>query len=300
MHTQMPRLTIGGTPPDKGAQDMKEREQNPMRRATRIYDGPVGGRRYRAGQAGPRACRHGGAQRTLFAGAPLTRMRPRRVRRARRKRGGRALAIAALIVCLIVAIPAFRSLGTNDLGSLAGQTTGNQESPRSTPVQEWRKGEVPHLYQIDPQWANEPYAGGDMRENGCGPTCLSMVYVALTGNTNGDPVAIARMSEEQGHTVDGMTAWTLMSDGAQALGLASWEVAASADDVRAELEAGNPIICSVRPGDFTTTGHFIVLAGIADDGQVIVHDPNSAERSGRTWDLERVLSQCANLWAFSA
>ena len=91
-----------------------------------------------------------------------------------------------------------------------------------------------------------------------------------------------------------------MSDGAQALGLASWEVAASADDVRAELEAGNPIICSVRPGDFTTTGHFIVLAGIADDGQVIVHDPNSAERSGRTWDLERVLSQCANLWAFSA
>ena len=56
----------------------------------------------------------------------------------------------------------------------------------------------------------------------------------------------------------------------------------------------------VRPGDFTTTGHFIVLAGIANDGQVIVHDPNSAERSGRTWDLERVLSQCANLWAFSA
>lgn len=136
MHTQMPRLTIGGTPPDKGAQDMKGREQNPMRRATRIYDGPVGGRRYRAGQAGPRACRHGGAQRTLFAGAPLTRMRPRRVRRARRKRGGRALAIAAFIVCFIVAIPAFRSLGANDLGSLAGQTTGNQESPRSTPVQE--------------------------------------------------------------------------------------------------------------------------------------------------------------------
>lgn len=65
---------------DKGAQDMKECEQNPTRRATRIYDGPVGGGRYRAGQAGPRACRHGGAQRTLFAGAPLTRMRPRRVR----------------------------------------------------------------------------------------------------------------------------------------------------------------------------------------------------------------------------
>ena len=78
----------------------------------------------------------------------------------------------------------------------------------STPVGGWRQGEVPYLYQTDPQWSEEPYAGGNMRENGCGPTCLSMAYVALTGNTNLDPTAMARLSEEQGHTVDGMTAWT--------------------------------------------------------------------------------------------
>ena len=54
------------------------------------------------------------------------------------------------------------------------------------------------------------------------------------------------------------------------------------------------------PGDFTSTGHFIVLAGLTEEGEVVVRDPNSAERTGRTWELDRVLAQCANLWSFSA
>lgn len=126
-----------------------------------------------------------------------------------------------------------------------------------------------------------------------------MVYVALTGQTDLDPKGMARFSEAQGHTVDGMTAWTLMTDGAALLGLESQEVPASAGAMREELRAGHPVICSVIPGDFTTTGHFIVLAGIAEDGGIIVRDPNSAQNTERTWDLDRIISQCANAWAFS-
>ena len=171
---------------------------------------------------------------------------------------------------------------------------------KSTPRSEWRTGEVPFLYQTDPQWASHPYAGGTVEKNGCGPTCLSMVYVALTGRDDLGPAAMADFSERNGYTTDGMTAWAFMSDGAAELGLASEELPASAAAVREALLAGRPVICSVGPGDFTTTGHFIVLAGLTEDGEVIVHDPNSAERSSRPWDLERVLGQCLNLWAFSA
>ena len=64
---------------------------------------------------------------------------------------------------------------------------------------------------------------------------------------------------------------------------------------RLELPGG----LSVRPGDFTTTGHFIVLADLAENGQVTVRDPNSEQNSTHPWDLERILAQCANLWAFS-
>lgn len=125
-----------------------------------------------------------------------------------------------------------------------------------------------------------------------------MAYVALTGKTDLDPARMAAFAENGGYTQDGMTTWTLMSEGAERLGLDSEELPADADAVRDALRSGKVVICSVRPGDFTTTGHFIVLAGLADDGKVEVRDPNSAERS-RAWDLGRVLDQCANLWALS-
>ena len=218
---------------------------------------------------------------------------PARTRRRHRRVGA---AIAAAGIVAVVALVALRGLLSNP-----GTASSTQEaSATSTPRAEWKRGTVPALYQIDPQWADEPYAGGTIRENGCGPTCLSMVYVALTGNTDRDPAAMARFSEEGGHVADNMTAWTLMTDGAAQLGLTSTELPADAGSVRDELSQGHPIICSVRPGDFTQTGHFIVLVGIDTDGSVIVHDPNSAARTQQSWDLDRVLGQCANLWAFSA
>ena len=183
----------------------------------------------------------------------------------------------------------------------AAATVSRSEQPaHSTPRADWCAGAVPYLYQTDPQWASHPYAGGTVEKNGCGPTCLSMVYVALTGRDDLDPAAMADFSGRDGYISNGMTAWALMSDGAAELGLTSEELPASAGAVREALLAGKPVICSVGPGDFTTTGHFIVLSGMTEDGEVVVHDPNSAERSARPWDLDRVLGQCLNLWAFSA
>lgn len=183
---------------------------------------------------------------------------------------------------------------------VASAAHGTAQPAHSTPRSQWRTGAVPFLYQTDPQWASHPYAGGTVEKNGCGPTCLSMVYVTLTGRDDLDPAAMADFSERCGYVSGGMTAWALMSDGAAELGLASEELPASEAVVREALLAGKPVICSVGPGDFTTTGHFIVLSGLTEDGEVVVHDPNSAERSAHPWDLQRVLGQCLNLWAFSA
>lgn len=177
-------------------------------------------------------------------------------------------------------------------------TAAADEAPSSTPRDQWRQGEMPHLYQIDAAWANAPYAGDTVGTSGCGPTSLAMVYVALTGDTSYDPPAMAQFSERNGYVEEGLTAWRLMTDGAVQLGLASWEVPASVDSLAAELREGHPVICTVGPGDFTDTGHFIVVAGLADDGTLVVHDPNSAENSAKTWDAQRVLNQCRNLWAF--
>ena len=36
-----------------------------------------------------------------------------------------------------------------------------------------------------------------------------------------------------------------------------------------------------------------------EDGRIVVHDPNSEVRSSMTWELETILNQCQNLWAYS-
>jgi len=53
----------------------------------------------------------------------------------------------------------------------------------------------------------------------------------------------------------------------------------------------------MKPGDFTTAGHFIVLTK-TENGQIKVNDPNSRSRS-RFWDYETLAKQIKNLWAFS-
>ena len=222
----------------------------------------------------------------------MSRLAPARYSRRRR---ARRTSVRAVLLVTTLAIMGVLALVLH----AAGATSASCRPAASTPRSEWRLGEVPCLYQTDPAWSQEPYAGGSIEKNGCGPTCLAMVYVALTGSTDMGPVEMAAFSERGGYVSDGMTAWALMSEGASQLGLSSRELAANEASVRAELEAGRPVICSVRPGDFTTTGHFIVLAGVAEDGSVIVRDPNSAERSAHTWELGRVLGQCANLWSFS-
>ena len=60
-----------------------------------------------------------------------------------------------------------------------------------------------------------------------------------------------------------------------------------------------PVSYTHLPGDFTSAGHFIVLCGIKDNGEIIVHDPNSRKNSEKSWDLERLMSQIKNLWSYS-
>ena len=54
---------------------------------------------------------------------------------------------------------------------------------------------------------------------------------------------------------------------------------------------------SLRPGDFTTEGHFIVLVE-KQDGGYVVQDPNSRVRSQKLWDYGTLEPQIKNLWEF--
>lgn len=184
------------------------------------------------------------------------------------------------------------------VGAQAGGTSSSE--PQSTPQSAWKAGEVPALYQRDPAWASAAYAGDSFGTTGCGPTCLTMVYVALTGRTDMTPADMGAFSERLGCATPDGTAWAFMTDGAAELGLVAEEVPADEASVRRALLAGSPVVCSVGPGDFTSTGHFIVLTGIDEQGRLLIRDPNSPERTGKAWDFDTVLGQCRAIWAYTA
>lgn len=178
-------------------------------------------------------------------------------------------------------------------------TTRNLVEPTSTPRDQWTRGQMPYLYQIDPQWSHETYSGGRMRLQGCGPTALCMVYIELTGATDMDPVSMAQFATEHGYaTEQNGSSWSLMTDGAAALGLTGKQLTPSESVLRAELEAGRPVICIMNPGHFTSSGHFIAIEKLDADGKAVVHDSNSWARSQKTWDLSTVCSEAASAWSF--
>lgn len=163
---------------------------------------------------------------------------------------------------------------------------------------EAQSGEIPHLLQWDTRWGYEPYGSGVIAVTGCGPTCLSMAALYLTGDPAVTPIAVAGYAEASGYYTSGYgTNWTLMSEGCAHFGLSAQELPFTESRMREELDAGRPIICAMGPGDFTTTGHYIVVTGW-EEGGFTVHDPNGVLRSGETWTFEQLNGQVRNLWSF--
>ena len=161
-------------------------------------------------------------------------------------------------------------------------------------------GEIPYLLQYDSRWAYHGYGSSYMGYTACGPTCLSMAALALTGNPAYTPPFVADWAEANGHYVPGAgTAWTLFTTGAAAFGLNGTAISAGEEDLTARLERGEIIVASMLPGDFTTSGHFILIVKSEALG-FRVYDPNSMALSRQYWTYDTLAPQIAQLWSLTA
>lgn len=157
-------------------------------------------------------------------------------------------------------------------------------------------GVIPYMSQYDERWAYHAYGSSVVGVTGCGPTCLAMAAAGLNGDGSINPARVADFASQAGYYAPGSgTTWTLFTEGSAHYGLKCTELPLDESTMRAALSAGGVIVASMLPGDFTQSGHFIVIYGCGAEG-FRVHDPNSAERSAQAWTYERLAGQIANMW----
>ena len=163
------------------------------------------------------------------------------------------------------------------------------------------KGTVPHLYQWDERWGYTVYSGTLFGVTGCCPTCMSMVYMGLTGSNDKTPYDMGKLADDMGYMEDyAGTDARFLTEGAPKLGMSCQEMMASADVLESVLQEGCVVICNMDVGDFTETGHYIVATGCDKSGNVTVNDPYSVVNSEKTWDANLIADQAISFYVFSA
>ena len=168
-----------------------------------------------------------------------------------------------------------------------------------TPVKGNRANNFPYYNQADSPWGSQGYgSSGTVKSSGCGPTSMAMVLRSYGIET--DPSQTAAWSVKNGHRVEGQgTSWGFFDAIGKQYGLTTNHFS-DIETAKNSLAAGIPVIASMRPGDFTTGGHFLVFSGInGDKSTVTVNDPGSRDRTGKVWDANNALGQAKGFWAIS-
>ena len=102
---------------------------------------------------------------------------------------------------------------------------------------------------------------------------------------------------DEGHYIEGVgTAWALLDNYPTEFGLRVSHPGLSDENLKSHLDRGNILICSVRPGDFTSEGHFIVIYGYDENGYKI-NDPKCVYRSRLSWTYDQIQDDIKRIWS---
>jgi len=166
---------------------------------------------------------------------------------------------------------------------------------------------VVYFCQSDEEWAEQPYGTDPIGPYGCGPTAMAMAVASLTG-TDTDPAKMAAWAVEHGYWASRSGSYHSIVQGtARGFGLeASAITERTAENLREQLGSGHMAVALMGKGHFTDGGHFILLRGLTPDGDILVADPNSLERSLEAWDPQLILDELSSardsgapLWVLS-
>lgn len=148
--------------------------------------------------------------------------------------------------------------------------------------------------QHDPRWKDHLIGGRDPIDTfGCGPTALSML-ISNTSKAGFTPDKAADWALENGYYMKGSGSFhNIILKGSHAFSIdtrpyGNYSQAA----IKSELEKGNIFVALTKPGVFSrASNHFVLIIGLDQNGQAILAEPNSSERTQKTWDLDFLRKQ---------
>lgn len=178
------------------------------------------------------------------------------------------------------------------------------------------------ILQIDSRWSKVRYAlndndrvGGEIANignSGCGPACMAMIIVTLTGNESVTPVTLCKWALQRGYKLQGQgTSYDYFVPQGRAYDITISRMNtvnnyhngsnAIAKTVRGKVideitNKGNWVIAVMGPSIWTTWGHYVIAYGSEDD-KVYIKDPaNITKMECMVADKETFLDNAKYFW----
>lgn len=157
--------------------------------------------------------------------------------------------------------------------------------------------EVVYFNQGEEPWASLSYGSSTIRSAGCGPTALAIVISTLTGE-NVTPQMTAEYAMSHGLYVSGKgTSHSFPAMAARNWGLSVERVKrGQMDYVVKQLKEGRLAVVICAENTISgSSGHFIVLTGVTEDGYIAIADPGSRSRTGKLYGPATIQSYARDL-----
>ena len=207
---------------------------------------------------------------------------------------------------------AYQSSAKLTIDGVVGQKTwvkafsNEVEIKPTTPVQPTEKKNLqPINYkQYDSRWASVIFTKNNtynkkqtIKNSGCGPTSMADI-VATWWDKSATPKTLAALAVEKGYrTTNSGTAWGFFKFCANKYGASKFIQTTSFATAEAAIKDGAYVVCSMKPGLWTSGGHYICWWWV-DDTYVYVNDPASAKAARAKAKKNLMKDQCKQYFIF--
>lgn len=153
--------------------------------------------------------------------------------------------------------------------------------------------------QKDPKWDIGNIGGSTVARAGCGPTSVAMLLSEITGQQH-TPGEVIKEAYEKGHWTKNGAQWSLFKYFGDKYNVPVVDAGSKWATFDSMASQGIPQAVSGRGGvPYTTGGHIITVLGKDSQGNYIVNDPVSAERS-KAYSESTIKSGWRNSWGFGS